>query len=432
MMRNILGKKRTIWLFLTILIVQFGCAHTPPHQHPPKQVMTKFGSIGVVHAHFVPKFEYETPVKGRVAGAGTGATKGVFATFLTFPDGIVADPIIGIIMTSTAAVIGGVTGLLIAESKDKVEENAAILNKFSAELKIQETMSNRFLKVAQEQTKSSYVVFEEQGPSKPDEKTNYGFLSDKGIDTIFEISVLNYGLTDPFVNSPIAFFMNLRLRLIRAIDGKIIHESITRYESRKLRFSDWSANNAQLLREEFNSCYQSLSERIIEKILFLPELNSDSLDICGPQPIFPVYKYNSTFLKNEAKFAVIDSIQPILKWTEWNSFSMPTNSSGREFEQLPYKKDIFYDIKVYRIEDDFPVELVYERDNLTDCFHKIECSLSPSTIYFWTVRARFKVDGNDQATKWYLKFRKSPTELSGISSNCITTTFDSRFITPPK
>jgi hypothetical protein len=431
MMRNIWGQKRTPWIFLTILIVQFGCTHTRPNQHPPKQVMEKFGSIGVVHAHFIPKFEYETPAKGWAAGAGKGAAKGVLGTVGTFPDGFVADPIIGIIVSSVAATVGGVTGGLIAESKDKVEENAAILNKFNAELKVQETMSNRFLKLAKEQTESSYVVFDEQGPSDLDEKINYGFLADKGIDTVFEISVLNYGLTDPYVNSPIAFFMNLRLRLIRTIDGKVIHNSTIRYESKKHRFSDWSANNAQTFREEFNTGYQNLSERIIDKILCLPELNSDSLDICGPQPISPVCRYNLEFLKKEVKCAAIDSIQPTLKWTKWTSFSMPPNGSDR-VEKLPYLNDISYDIKVYRIENDFPVELVYEKNNLTDCFHKIERSLSPSTTYFWTVRARHKVDGNDQATKWYLKFRKSLTGLSGISSNCLTTTFDSRFVTPPK
>lgn len=233
MMRNIWGQKRTFWILLTILIVQFGCTHTRPNQRPPKQLMKKFGSIGVVHAHFIPKFEYETPAKGRVAGISKGAAKGVLGTVMTFPDGFVADPIIGIIMSSVAAAVGGVTGGLISESKDKVEENEATLNKFSAELKVQETMCNRFLKVAKEQTESCYIVFEEQGPSDLDEKINYGFLADKGIDTVIEISVLNYGLTDPYVNSPIAFFMNLRLRLIRTIDGKVINNSTPRYESKK-------------------------------------------------------------------------------------------------------------------------------------------------------------------------------------------------------
>ena len=110
------------------------------------------GSIGVIHAHFIPKFEYDTPAKGLIAGAGKGAAKGVLSTVGIFPDGFVADPIIGIVISSVAATVGGVTGGLIAHSKNKVEKNEAILNKFSVELKVQETKCNRFLKVAKEQT----------------------------------------------------------------------------------------------------------------------------------------------------------------------------------------------------------------------------------------------------------------------------------------
>jgi hypothetical protein len=45
-------------------------------------------------------------------------------------------------------------------------------------------------------------------------------------------------------------------------------------------------------------------------------------------------------------------------------------------------------------------DLVYRREHLTEPIHTLEILLEPNVRYFWTVRARFTVDGKTKVTEW--------------------------------
>jgi hypothetical protein len=47
-----------------------------------------------------------------------------------------------------------------------------------------------------------------------------------------------------------------------------------------------------------------------------------------------------------------------------------------------------------------PAGIVYRRDGLASPTHTLETALSPGTRYFWTVRARFELDGRERVTEW--------------------------------
>ncbi len=43
---------------------------------------------------------------------------------------------------------------------------------------------------------------------------------------------------------------------------------------------------------------------------------------------------------------------------------------------------------------------MYSRRGLPEPWHKLEEQLAPSTKYFWTIRARFELDGLPRVTQW--------------------------------
>jgi hypothetical protein len=62
--------------------------------------------------------------------------------------------------------------------------------------------------------------------------------------------------------------------------------------------------------------------------------------------------------------------------------------------------NIRYDLRIAREEDSAPAEVVYRREGLPAPEHRLEQSLASATRYFWTVRARFELDGRTQLTEW--------------------------------
>ena len=54
--------------------------------------------------------------------------------------------------------------------------------------------------------------------------------------------------------------------------------------------------------------------------------------------------------------------------------------------------------------DTDPGELVYTKQGLLTPEHNLETPLQPNSLYFWTVRAHFTLDGKRRATEWSEEF----------------------------
>jgi hypothetical protein len=62
-----------------------------------------------------------------------------------------------------------------------------------------------------------------------------------------------------------------------------------------------------------------------------------------------------------------------------------------------------YDYKYsweHECRDTDPGELVYSKQGLVNSKHILETPLRPNSLYFWTVRAHFTLDGKRRATEW--------------------------------
>jgi hypothetical protein len=264
--------KKIIRPFMALLIIQLGCAPRiqklpqPPSEHFRGQL----GTIGVVSADFIPTPVRGLPTKGWARGAARGAWEAedavLRATTQSGSDELGA--FCCLVATPFALCIGGLKGAIEAPSVKA--PTAAALGNVLKEMQVQEKMRDHILGVAQKQTRHSFVVLEGQGPNTRAYVLSYGFLSDRGIDTVLEVSVMNVDLRGKWKSdSPVTFFITIRTRLIRVVDGEVLYVATLIYQSTEHKSFDWEANDFKLFREEFTRCYVVTAEKIVEELFLL-------------------------------------------------------------------------------------------------------------------------------------------------------------------
>ena len=248
--------------------------------------MAKQGTIGVVHARFVP----ETLVSGftkeeRLCGITKGAIKGtLFPIWLAgygIAEGgaggggvaVLAMVILGlalIVLAPAVGIIGGILGAAKPDLVSKGKETENSVKEASVPPEIQKTMRDHFLQVAEKQTAYRFVSLKEHGPALPEEQVRYGSLADQEIDTVLEISVLKFGFNgacDDDSNDPsVEMLMTVRTRLIDTTNDKLLYENRLDHRGEKHKLTDWAADNAQLAQVELDRAFQSLSEKIVVEV----------------------------------------------------------------------------------------------------------------------------------------------------------------------
>lgn len=171
-----------IGLSITVLLGSLGCAATRPASialPPPlsERERTTLGTVGLVSARFIPAALFRTPAKGSEAGAELAASfcSGEGKASRSIEDDLALYPLTipAIAGIGFARTIAGVVGGVLSEPAAKVEEGEVILRNAVGTLKIQETMRNRVLQVAREQTHHHFVILEDQGPAVRNKEATY-------------------------------------------------------------------------------------------------------------------------------------------------------------------------------------------------------------------------------------------------------------------
>jgi hypothetical protein len=165
--------------------------------------------------------------------------------------------------------VGGIVGAVKGIPTGEIKEAEDALNGYLATLNFQETMRERFLLVAREKTPYPFVPLEAKGPNILDQEVTYDSLSDKGIDTILEISVRRCSLwgkigeIDPFLRLRMA----VGIRLIRVTDTRVLYTNVFIDEwGEPFKFSDWGADDALQFREAVNRSFPYLATEIVKEL----------------------------------------------------------------------------------------------------------------------------------------------------------------------
>jgi hypothetical protein len=122
---------------------------------------------------------------------------------------------------------------------------------------------------------------------------------------------------------------------------------------------------------------------------------SYTASIYGLRPVSPPVKMGAMFSSDNGRlvYPVMDFVSPRF---EWQPFVPPESLSGA----FASPTNITYDLRIWKIHNDSPADLVYERKALPAPQHKLQHPLEPGTRYFWSVRARFEIQGETRLADW--------------------------------
>ena len=119
--------------------------------------------------------------------------------------------------------------------------------------------------------------------------------------------------------------------------------------------------------------------------------------VSGLRPQYPKARFRFGGPGGEVAYVKVDSLQPTLLW---EPFPRPQDHEADKEGVLKRIRNVAYDLKILRALDNYPIELIYARQGLPEPSHSIEEPLEPSTKYFWTIRARFELDGHSRVIAW--------------------------------
>lgn len=113
-----------------------------------------------------------------------------------------------------------------------------------------------------------------------------------------------------------------------------------------------------------------------------------SVEVAGPRPAYPAA---------DDDYVVVDSRQPTLLWEAFPSADFLDAAANGTAERIA---DVTYDLRIWRVVGDYPVELVYARSGIVEPRHRLEVALDPGARYHWSVRARFSLGGQSRVGRW--------------------------------
>lgn len=424
--------------FCAILILLSGCATTHPYSFSspvPEEVKKQIRHVLIVPAKFEPQIHYHTFAKGRdvgvvqgitvggLAGAGAGVLAAGYSVIGVFflPYFVAGGAVIGV----TAGGIAGALGSVPREKAKAIEDAA---DNALVKLDCQGTMAEFVYMAGNDLTDYKYTIDKEIGPDSQEEIPDYCNLNLEGIHIILEVRVISLGFKGGKGSNPfISIDMNVNARAINVTSGEEICSEIWHYISRERPLREWVENNAQLLHDELEHCYHSLAENIIEGTFLLYQFHVASMweksKTCVLQPIYPEYK-GIGFFGSGLRYPEIDSLRPTL---EWEPFPREKDINGDENGMLNRIDEITYDLKIWKEQDFVQNEPLYTRQGIGSPKHKIEIILEQSKKYYWTFRARLRLDDQYRVTKW------AHSRIPGgdtCNLNYIPTTNYYRFKTP--
>jgi len=218
---------------------------------------------------------------------------------------------------------------------------------------------------------------------------DYPPLAALGVDTVLEVSMTQiFGEAEGEMSNPVLpLDMQAHIRLIKTSDNYEIFSGDYFYRGKQLKYTEWSANNAEQLAKAMRAGYEAIGRDISDRVFQLypfPERRAqESPRSCGLAPVDP-------------KKEMVGDLQPQLSW---QSFPRAADIAAAP-EEMAQVKNTKYDLIISQGEDGNSPEVIYRREGLTSTTHKIEITLNPNTRYIWSVRARFNLHGRQRVTEW--------------------------------
>lgn len=238
------------------------------------------------------------------------------------------------------------------------------------------------------------VVDEE---SEPD----YRVLSAKGVDTVLEVT-LHQVFLEPGadykgrinLDPVLPLDMRARVRLLRTSDNSEVFADDYSYRGKRYRYSEWAAGGGNRLMDGLKKGHVSLGRDISDRIFllypFADRAGKGESGHCGLGALGP-------------KDNLADDLSPLLSW---QGFPRESDISLAP-QDMNRVENVRYELVVGTGGNGETPDVFYHVAGLAETSHRIPMRLEPDTRYFWSVRARFDLDGRRRVTDWatYCPFR---------------------------
>ena len=400
-----------VLLCVFVFVFQSGCASLNPK--PPKtDYQAKLGKVAVVAGTQQPEITFE----GFAHNKGEGASKGAWDTFRPCVDMLGhgscsgdfcgAFVILWLGVCGVSSAVGGAVGAAAAPSAEEAKSAHANMSTALDVTTIHKTLRDQIASAAIANG-VNLVSISPQEARDTSRMRDYRSLASAGVDTVLETTLAKAGTRGYGINDPVQAYMQAHIRLIRTCDNSEVFSGDYSYFGERLKLSDWSANQAQRLRRSLNTGYERLGSHICDSVFLLypfpdwgPHSSGGLLSVAfGLAPIRPGTRGQLTddsIVSNALDWTTIDTLRPTLRWQ-----SFPRQTDVRlQPEEMGRVINVRYDLIIASEYNLAPFEVVYRREGLTDSAHKVQMPLRSATHYFWTVRARFQLDGRQRVTEW--------------------------------
>lgn len=451
-------RRRFTLLIAWVTAISSGCATLPAPPSP--EARAELGRIGVIALPSVPQGEFHTYAKGRIEGGARGAAEGaVVGMFHTFaaagsgggPYAGAAAAIAGLIFTLTGAGVGGVLGAREAVPAGTAREIERQINAVLADMDLgaglAETLVEQSAHRSDLPSADLRYLGRDEG-SGPSQAARTG----ETVDTIIEIRVTEAGLLGGSGETPdVRFYMNAHVRLVHAADGVERYSRDFLHTSERRPYAQWFLDDAHRLGEAFQEALDRLSGRILDELLLVTHFpfasglwampGSPEFGTCWFRPLDPAHtlrsfwgsigKGSEQMITDAILYTPVHSLQPML---EWEPFPRPRDRRPENASLLGRISEVSYDLKVWEVSAGYPQRLVIDRAGLAWQQYRPDVPLQPDTRYFWTFRARYRLDGMPHVTRW--AFSSVPATAEGMppGGSCdlddIPVTNYFRFVTP--
>lgn len=397
-------------LFACAVAIQAGCATRAPVAASSEH-RALFDSLAVVAGSRPPEVRFEGFPQNKGEGAAAGAASALVACMAWVADGSCSGSICGALailslgLCGVTTAVGGVVGATAAPSGDDVRAGEAATTNAVSALAISESLRDQVVSSA-EAGGTRLVTVAPDLALKTAQLSDYRPLAVSGTDAALEITLTHVGLRGSRVNDSLQLYMQSRVRLVHSRDNSEAFSKDYEYVGENLDLSTWSSNQGKRLQQALIKGYESLGRHIYESVFLLypfPDKSPQGIGLLsmgfGLAPIHPVTRGQLTdddIITDRIAWTTVKELRPNL---QWQAFPRPSDVQTSP-EDMKRVRNIRYDLVIARERNLAPAELVYERRGLIGTTHRIDKPLLRATRYFWTVRARFELYGQQRLTEW--------------------------------
>jgi hypothetical protein len=392
--------------------------------------------------------------EGVARGAGGGALMGA-GQALSGLTTCVGSPYCGAavllllpIFVLAGAVVGGAAGGASGYSETELEQATTAARQMLQSDALKEELLRRAGDYARQNAELTFVRKPYLSPNANAAPPDYSQLRQEGVDAVLDVKLESLKLER-------SLSMTAHARLLSVSSGALLNEGQYEFLSEHRPLEGWMANGAQPLAQAVDRGLSALAEDIIDEnfLLFYPtepevlateksewERQNEpqlsfSLSEAVPhyvlRPIYPELDNNycpwrivfhnkdphcqPTF--RGLDFVEVNSSKPTLRWERFprpDDYIEPNGGRRNKITEVSYEVRVFDTarsvIKQQRREILIPAQVVYSARSIKETYHTVDRNLEACGNYFWTVRARFQLNGRVRVTEWAGAFDLSPVE----------------------